>query len=83
VKATTDPVQRGWMCASGTTCGSGRNLLDFMDATIDAKGSVLVGYADGCISTCAGPTGTKAQSTSDRGTIARQNAGTTLFSAYD
>ena len=83
VKATTDPVQRGWMCASGTTCTSGRNLLDFMDVTVDSKGRVLVGYADGCISTCAGASGTKAMSNADRGTIARQSGGTGLFSAWD
>ena len=29
VKTTTDPVQRGYLCAGGTTCTAGRNLLDF------------------------------------------------------
>ena len=83
VKATTDPVQRGWMCADGALCNSGRNLLDFMDVTMDDKGRVLVGYADGCITTCAGSSGTKAQSIAERGTIARQSSGTTLLSAFD
>jgi hypothetical protein len=48
-----DPVQRGNICDSGTTCPSTprdtRNLLDFMDVQIDQKGRVLVGYADGCV----------------------------------
>lgn len=83
VKATTDPVQRGWMCADGTTCGSGRNLLDFMDVNVTKDGRVVVGYADGCVGTCAGASGTKAQSTSAWATIAYQSAGKGLFAAYD
>ncbi len=47
-----DPVQRGSVCTGGTTCGSDRNLLDFIDATIDDDGRVLVGYADGCTADC-------------------------------
>ena len=82
-KLTSDPVQRGWICADGIGCNQGRNLLDFMDATIDHKGRVLIGFADGCISTCAGASGTKSQSVSDRGTIARQSGGKTLFAAFD
>jgi type IV secretory pathway TrbL component len=83
VKATTDPVQRGWMCADGTTCGSGRNLLDFMDANVTNDGRVVVGYADGCIGTCATASGTKAQSSSAYATIAYQSAGKGLFAAFD
>jgi hypothetical protein len=83
VKATTDPVQRGWMCADGTTCGSGRNLLDFMDANLTTDGRVVVGYADGCISTCAGASGTKAQSVDAYATVAYQSAGKGLFAAFD
>lgn len=86
VKATSDPVQRGWICISGTTCDlgsapTGRNLLDFMDASLDAKGRVLVGFADGCIDACAGPTGTRAQSTSAKATLARQSCGPGLFAS--
>jgi ATP-dependent protease HslVU peptidase subunit len=40
-----DPVQRGSICTGGTTCGNDRNLLDFIDATVDAQGRVLVGFA--------------------------------------
>ncbi|MDX6211948.1 MAG: hypothetical protein QOF82_1035, partial [Frankiales bacterium] len=83
VKATTDPVQRGWMCAGGTSCGSGRNLLDFMDANVTKDGRVVVGYADGCINACAGASGTPAQSTDAYATIAYQSSGKGLFGAFD
>jgi hypothetical protein len=82
-QVTDDPVQRGWICAGGTGCTSGRNLLDFMDAQVDAQGRVLVGYVDGCVDACAGPSGTPAQSTGQAPVITRQVAGTTLFAAYD
>jgi hypothetical protein len=83
-----NPVQRGSICTGGTTCGSDRNLLDFIDSTIDSHGRVEVAYADGCIKTCV----TDAGETSGAGpadaqaayaTIARQSSGRTLFSAYD
>src|SRR5947209_2150855 len=76
----TDPVQRGSICLGGTTCGNDRNLLDFIDATVDKQGRVLVGYADGCIGACvtAGPNSFSAQ-----GTIARQATGKGLFAAFD
>jgi hypothetical protein len=73
----TDPVQRGciWMAGGSNKC---RNLLDFMDVTVDAQGRVLVGYADGCIGACvsSGP-----NSYSSVATIARQSGGTGLFAA--
>jgi hypothetical protein len=56
-----DPVQRGcfwWGGAQDTgdlpACErrAKRNLLDFMDITIDKQGRVLVGWADGCINRC-------------------------------
>jgi hypothetical protein len=71
------------MCAGGTSCGSGRNLLDFMDANVTTDGRVVVGYADGCIGACAGPNGTKAQSVDAYATVAYQSAGKGLFAAYD
>ncbi|MDX6197215.1 MAG: hypothetical protein QOJ79_366 [Actinomycetota bacterium] len=83
VKATTDPVQRGWMCAGGTSCGSGRNLLDFMDANTTKDGRIVVGYADGCIGACATASGTEAQSSSAWATIAYQSDGKNLLAAYD
>ncbi|MGN6782270.1 MAG: CARDB domain-containing protein [Marmoricola sp.] len=84
----TDPVQRGSICTGGTTCGSDRNLLDFIDATLDSHGRVEVAYADGCIKTCV----TDASETAGAGpadaqaayaTIARQSSGKPLFAAYD
>ena len=42
---------------TGTTCGDDRNLLDFIDATVDKQGRVLVGYADGCTGDCVGGNG--------------------------
>jgi len=76
----TDPVQRGSICTGGTTCGNDRNLLDFMDVTVDGQGRVLVGFADGCTGACA--TG-GAQNFDALATIARQTSGPRLFSAFD
>ena len=83
-----DPVQRGSICTGGTTCGNDRNLLDFIDATLDSHGRVEVGYADGCIDACvtdsshtsgAGPADAQAA----YATVARQSSGRTLLSAFD
>jgi hypothetical protein len=75
-----DPVQRGTICTAGTSCASTRNLLDFMDARADARGRVLVGYADGCVGSCvSGPP----NSGTAIGTIARQGSGKGLFAAID
>ncbi|MBA2608698.1 MAG: PKD domain-containing protein [Actinobacteria bacterium] len=82
VKATADPVQRGciWDGGGSNSC---RNLLDFMDANVSKDGRVIVGFADGCINTCATTSGTASQSTSAYATIARQSTGKGLFAAYD
>jgi hypothetical protein len=74
----TDPVQKGSICMAGTTCSGNRNLLDFIDITIDGTGRVYVAYADGCINTCV--TGSGA-STSSLATIARQSGGDDLIAA--
>jgi hypothetical protein len=75
-----DPVQRGAICDQGTTCSAARNLLDFIDATVDAQGRVLVGYADGCVGGCVngGPNSGTALAT-----IARQMSGKGVYAAYD
>jgi hypothetical protein len=73
-------VQRGSICLAGTTCGNDRNLLDFIDATVDQQGRVLVGYADGCIGACV--TGT-VNSFTAQGSIARQATGKGMFAAFD
>ncbi len=83
-----DPVQRGSICTDGTTCGDDRNLLDFMDSTIDKQGRILVGYADGCIAACVtDPTHTSGAGPADAqaayATIARQSSGNPLFAAFD
>jgi hypothetical protein len=72
-----DPVQRGSICTGGTTCGDDRNLLDFMDVTLDNQGRVLVGYADGCVGACVQ---NWPNSFSAYATIARQVSGKPLFS---
>jgi hypothetical protein len=80
VKATDDPTQRGciWLGGGTNPC---RNLLDFMDATIDSQGRVLVGFADGCTGACASNPANTAKSV--WATIARQSNGLGLFSAFD
>ena len=78
-----DPVQRGSICTGGTTCGSDRNLLDFMDVTIDGRGRVLVGYADGCIHRCVTSAKPRYNTRSAWATISRQQTGKTLFARLD
>lgn len=84
-----DPVQRGSICNLGTTSCNGhnpndRNLLDFMDATVDAQGRTLVGYPDGCVGRCATrPSGNFPNSYTSRASIARQSGGRRLFVAFD
>ena len=75
-----DPVQKGSICTGGTTCGQDRNLLDFMDATVDGQGRVLVGYADGCTGACASG---GAQNFDALASIARQSGGLGLYAAFD
>jgi hypothetical protein len=75
-----DPVQRGTICNSGTTCGTTRNLLDFMDVTKDSQGRVLVGFADGCVGGCIQG---GANSGTELGTIARLSSGKGLYAAFD
>ncbi len=79
----TDPVQRGSICMRGTSCTNtpdDRNLLDFMDVTLDAQGRILVGFADGCIDACVAGGD---NSYTAKATIARQRSGRRLFAAYD
>lgn len=85
VKATSDPVQRGYICDGGFLpgCDGGRNLLDFMDASVEKSGKVVVAFADGCIGACAGPSGTISQSVDAYATIARQTGGSGVFAIND
>jgi hypothetical protein len=73
-----DPVQRGSICTSGTTCGADRNLLDFNDLKMDYEGRIVGAYADGCVG-CTSP-GT---SRSDLATIVRQSGGKRLLAQFD
>ena len=82
-----DPVQRGSICNLGTTgCannaagGADRNLLDFITPSVDARGRVLLAYADGCIGACVQGL---PNSYSALASIARQSGGKTLFAQFD
>jgi PKD repeat protein len=81
VKATPNgPVQREaciWNGGGNNVC---RNLLDFNDVTMDEKGRVLFGFADGCIDSCeTGGTNSYAS----KATIARQSGGKGLLAQFD
>jgi hypothetical protein len=72
----SDPVQRGCIDLGGFPGTRCRNLLDFIDAGVDAQGRVLVAFADGCVDACvSGAYNTRLA----RATIARQSGGTLLF----
>ncbi len=79
-----DPVQRGSICNLGTTScmntPDDRNLLDFMDETVDAEGRTLVGYPDGCVGPCVEG---NVNSFTALASIARQSGGKRLFAAND
>jgi hypothetical protein len=94
VNATpNDPVQRGVVCTSGTTCpGTTRNLLDFNDVTVDKRGRALAAFADGCVTAaCVGGADKNGDGFIDgndndgtaRATIIRQSGGRSLFAAFD
>lgn len=77
-----DPVQRGTICAGGTTgCPNGsRNLLDFNDIQVDRRGRPVVAFADGCTGPCVdSPLNTQDALAS----VARQMGGKGLFAAFD
>jgi hypothetical protein len=78
--------------AGDKSCSSSpdRNLLDFIDMTVDKTGRVLVGYADGCVGRCVKDASFHSFKTADgdedkddNATIARQTCGRGLFAAYD
>ncbi|MCA1593626.1 MAG: hypothetical protein LC754_13440, partial [Acidobacteria bacterium] len=97
VNATpNDPVQRGSICNSGTViCGrtpNDRNLLDFMDATMDRQGRVEVAYPDGCITAACiqgvdknsdGKINRFDNDQARKATIARQSGGRRMLVAFD
>ena len=79
VRADPHPVQLGTICDKGSQCLNGRNLLDFMDATVDAHGRVLVGFAEGCRGGCPDGTNGSPQSQDSWAAVARQESGPPLF----
>jgi hypothetical protein len=84
VNATpNDPIQRGGIHNGGGSFIH-RNLLDFFGADTDRLGRMTVGYADGCVGSCA-QTGNDARGNSYTayGTIARQTGGRRLFFGSD
>jgi hypothetical protein len=59
-----------------------RNLLDFNEITVDAKGRVLYGYSDGCV-TQGCIAGTAANDFTAFMRVARQSGGKSLFASFD
>ncbi|MBW3581737.1 MAG: glycoside hydrolase [Euryarchaeota archaeon] len=80
LQASKDPVQRGRVCTEGAQCDDARNLLDFIDATVDHEGRVYVASTDGCTSrTCTGADGTAASSKAGETTVYRIDEGPSLL----
>ncbi|PYV13236.1 MAG: hypothetical protein DMG21_21545 [Acidobacteria bacterium] len=86
----TDPVQVGSICNLGTTgCsnnavgGADRNMLDFMDLSIDSEGRAAGAFADGCVAGSCDASSSPNASRSALGTVVRQSGGPRLFSAFD
>jgi hypothetical protein len=75
-----NPIQVGSVCTNGLGCNKAlRNLLDFNDMVVDAKGRVFIAYTDGCIATtCASGHVHEAQPT-----LARLVGGLGVYAAYD
>jgi hypothetical protein len=86
VDTPNDPVQVGciWLSGGSNDC---RNLLDFMDATVDRQGIVHVGYPDGCTLTCVTAPAVKTDEANgyrtEKAVIARQTSGLRLFREFD
>ena len=90
-----NPVQQGVVCKSGTTCPGPpvipvdtRNLLDFNDITVDARGRIVASYADGCITdACVNLPDHSVSRNGNNGTatltLIRQRSGMRLFGAFD
>ena len=48
--ATTGIMDRGTICTSGTGCAAGgRNLLDFFETAMDARGCLVTAFADNTV----------------------------------
>ena len=77
-----DPVQRGPIWNGGGAVVY-RNLLDFNDLTIDARGRLVAAFADGCFeASCVQATGTGNGYTAIA-SVLRQTGGRGLLGIYD
>lgn len=78
-----DPVQRGTICVSSSQCKDGnRNLLDFIDLTLDADGRSYVAFADGCTTPqCLRPNATPLDSRDREGVVMVLEEGPSLWVA--
>ena len=76
------PVQVGSVCTNGTGCTTGpdsdRNLLDFNDMVLDAKGRVVIAFADGCLKV----TGCTTHDRLRKGAILVQTTGKSLYKRF-
>jgi hypothetical protein len=77
-----DPVQKGSICLLGVLCGNDRNLLDFIDISVDREGRSIAAYADGCVAAlgCVAPDYVGRE---NKAAIVRQTTGRRLFAAFD
>lgn len=77
-----DPIQVGSICLGGISCGSDRNLLDFIDSEIGPDGAYHVAYADGCTPGCRSGDSPSA-SRDDEGMVAIVRKGPSLVDGPD
>jgi predicted small lipoprotein YifL len=70
------PVQIGRICTGGISCDSNRNLLEFIDASIDPKtGRLWIVYTDGCNDACTAQPASQSRISS----VARLDNGPSLW----
>jgi len=73
----TDPVQVG--CVQENGCGQ-RNMLDFIDMTVNPDGRFYIVYTDGCTAEgCKAPDAKAVSSKDNLITVARMDSGPSLF----
>lgn len=80
IQATEDPIQIGGV-STNSSCDAppgSRNLLDFIDAVLDADGRVHAAYTDGCIDACVDSLDMK-DSRADRAAYLKILEGPSLF----
>jgi hypothetical protein len=87
-RVSEDPVQIGGMYDGSGGSSECRNLLDFDDAQVDSHGRIHIGFADGCIDTCAqkyanGDKPAPGDSRSAQGAVLRQTTGRGVLAAFD